>query len=113
MSERDEIKKEGLFDGGDTTVTLTLDDGSTLECVVLTIFEASNGMEYIAVMPETAEDEDGEVYLYRYGETEDGQPDLRNIESDDEYEIVADAFDEILDEQEFRELFQGDPSELE
>ena len=113
MSERDEIKKEGLFDGGDTTVTLTLDDGSTLECVVLTIFEASNGMEYIAVMPETAEDEDGEVYLYRYGETEDGQPDLKNIESDDEYEIVADAFDEILDEQEFRELFQGDPSELE
>ena len=113
MSERDEIKKEGLFDGGDTTVTLTLDDGSTLECVVLTIFEASNGMEYIAVMPETAEDEDGEVYLYRYGEDEDGQPDLKNIENDDEYEIVADAFDEILDEQEFRELFQGDPSELE
>ena len=113
MSERDEIKKEGLFDGGDTTVTLTLDDGSTLECVVLTIFEASNGMEYIAVMPESAEDEDGEVYLYRYGEDEDGQPDLKNIESDDEYEIVADAFDEILDEQEFRELFQGDPSELE
>ena len=113
MSERDEIKKEGLFEGGDTTVTLTLDDGSTLECVVLTIFEASNGMEYIAVVPETAEDEDGEVYLYRYGETEDGQPDLKNIESDDEYEIVADAFDEILDEQEFRELFQGDPSELE
>ena len=113
MSERDEIKKEGLFEGGDTTVTLTLDDGSTLECVVLTIFEASNGMEYIAVMPETAEDEDGEVYLYRYGETEDGQPDLKNIESDDEYEIVADAVDEILDEQEFRELFQGDPSELE
>ena len=55
MSERDEIKKEGLFEGGDTTVTLTLDDGSTLECVVLTIFEASNGKEYIAVMPETAE----------------------------------------------------------
>ena len=64
-------------------------------------------------MPESAEDEEGEVYLYRYGETEDGQPDLRNIENDDEYEIVADAFDEILDEQEFRELFQGDPSELE
>ena len=113
MSERDEIKKEGLFEGGDTTVTLTLDDGSTLECVVLTIFEATNGLEYIAVMPESEEDEDGEVYLYRYGETEDGQPDLKNIESDEEYEIVADAFDEILDEQEFRELFQGDPSELE
>ena len=113
MSERDEIRKEGLFEGGDTTVTLTLDDGSTLECVVLTIFEASNGMEYIALMPESAEEEDGEVYLYRYGETDDGQPDLQNIENDEEYEIVADAFDETLDEQEFRELFEGDPSELE
>ena len=113
MSERDEIRKEGLFEGGDTTVTLTLYDGSTLECVVLTIFEASNGTEYIALMPESAEDEDGEVYLYRYCETDDGQPDLQNIESDEEYEIVADAFDEILDEQEFREQFKGDPSELE
>ena len=104
MSEREEIKKEVLFDGGDTTVTLTLEDDSLLECVVLTIFRASNGVEYIALMPETEEDEDGEVYLYRYGETEDGQPDLGNIESDEEYEIAADAFDEILDEQEFREL---------
>ena len=112
MSERDEIKKEGLFEGGDTTVTLTLDDGSTLECVVLTIFEASNGKEYIALMPETDEEEGGEVYLYRYDETEDGEPDLSNIESDDEYEIVADAFDEILDEQEFNELFRnGDDDE--
>ncbi|MCR5371057.1 MAG: DUF1292 domain-containing protein, partial [Clostridium sp.] len=106
-------RKEGLFEGGDTTVTLTLDDGTILECVVLTIFEASNGQEYIAVMPESGEDEDGEVYLYRYGETEDGQPDLVNIESDEEYEIVADAFDEILDEQEFNELFRGRPEDLE
>ena len=51
MSEHEELKHEGLFDGGDTTVTLTLDDGSTMECVVLTIFEAGNeGKEYIAVL---------------------------------------------------------------
>ena len=50
MSEHEELKHEGLFDGGDTTVTLTLDDGSTMECVVLTIFEAGNeGKEYIAL----------------------------------------------------------------
>ena len=113
MKESEAVKHEGLFEGGDTTVTLTLDDGSLLECVVLTIFEAGDdGREYIALMPQT-DDEGGEVYLYRYTETEDGQPDLTNIESDEEYEAVADAFDEILDEQEFRELFQGDPSELE
>lgn len=112
MSEHEELKHEGLFDGGDTTVTLTLDDGSTMECVVLTIFEAGNeGKEYIALMLESGEDEDGNVYLYRYEETEDGQPDLTNIESDEEYEIVSDAFDEILDEEEFKELMEGEDAE--
>lgn len=32
------------------TVTLTLDDGSEVECVVLTIFEAGN-RDYIALLP--------------------------------------------------------------
>ena len=51
-----------------------------------------------------AESEEGEVYLYRYSETEDGTPVLDNIVDDDEYEIVADAFDEMLDDQEYDEL---------
>ena len=46
--------------------------------------------------------------MYFYAETEDGQPDLTNIESDEEYEIVSDAFDEILDEEEFKELMEGE-----
>lgn len=61
--------------------------------------------EYIALLPmEGAESEEGEVYLYRYSETEDGTPVLDNIMDDDEYEIVADAFDEMLDDQEYDEL---------
>ena len=79
------------------TVTLTLDDGTELECVVLTIFEAGE-KEYIALLPlDGREAEDGEVYLYRYVEDINGNPDLENIDSDEEYEIVADAFDELLD----------------
>lgn len=89
------------------TVTLTLDDNTELECVVLTIFEAG-GRDYIALLPTEGEDADtGEVYLYRYSET-DGQPELDNIEDDDEYEIVADAFDELLDDEEFDELIGED-----
>lgn len=90
------------------TVTLTLDDGSEVECVILTIFEAG-GRDYIALLPTDGEDADeGEVYLYRYVEDADGNPSLDNIEDDDEYEIVADAFDELLDEQEFDELIGED-----
>ena len=90
------------------TVTLTLDDDSEIECVVLNIFSAGD-REYIALLPmEGAESEEGEVYLYRYSEDENGQPNLENIEDDDEYEIVADAFDELLDEQEYDELVGED-----
>lgn len=70
------------------TVTLTLDDDTEVECVVLTIFNAGE-REYIALLPvEGADSEEGEVYLYRYSETEDGEPALDNIEDDDEYEAV-------------------------
>ena len=52
------------------TVTLTLDDGTELECVVLTIFEAGE-KEYIALLPlDGREAEDGEVCLYRSGSGE-------------------------------------------
>ena len=90
------------------TVTLTLDDGSEVECVVLTIFEAGD-RDYIALLPtEGAEADEGEVYLYRYTEDADGNPSLDNIEDDDEYEVVADAFDELLDDQEFDEIVGED-----
>ena len=93
------------------TVTLTLGDDTEVECVVLTIFNAGEH-EYIALLPmEGADSEEGEVYLYRYSETEDGTPNLDNIEDDDEYEIVAEAFDELLDAQEYDELVGEDEEE--
>lgn len=86
------------------TVTLTLDDDEVVECIVLTTFHAGE-RNYIALLPldENGENETGDVYLYRYEET-DGEPALDNIEDDEEYEIAADAFDEWMDEQEFEEL---------
>ena len=91
------------FNNEEVTVTLTLDDDTELECAVLTIYEV-DGKEYIALLPmDDAENEDGDVYIYRYAEV-DGEPTLDNIEDDDEYEAAADGFDEWLDEQEFEEL---------
>lgn len=92
----------------DTTVTLTLDNDEELECAVISIFDA-NDRRYIALLPlEGQASEDGEVYLYRYNETEDGQPELENIETDEEFEIVSDAFDEMLDDAEYQELLGDD-----
>ena len=42
-------------------------------------------------------DADSDIYLYRYSEDENGEPELGNIEDDDEYEAAADAFDEWMD----------------
>ena len=103
--------EKNLNEEEEMTVTLTLDDDTGVECVVLTIFTAGD-RDYIALLPMEGEDsEEGEVYLYRYSETEDGTPVLDNIEDDDEYEIVADAFDEMLDDQEYDELVGEDEVE--
>ena len=103
--------EKNLNEEEEMTVTLTLDDDTEVECVVLTIFTAGE-RDYIALLPMEGEDsEEGEVYLYRYSETEDGTPVLDNIEDDDEYEIVADAFDEMLDDQEDDELVGEDEVE--
>ena len=107
MADEKELNEEEQ----EMTVTLTLDDDTEVECVVLTVFNAGEH-EYIALLPmEGAESEVGEVYLYRYSETEDGTPNLDNIEDDDEYEIVAEAFDELLDAQEYDELVGEDEEE--
>ena len=103
--------EKNLNEEEEMTVTLTLDDDTAVECVVLTIFTAGD-RDYIALLPMEGEDsEEGEVYLYRYSETEDGTPVLDNIEDDDEYEIVADAFDEMLDDKENDELVGEDEVE--
>ncbi|MBQ6814691.1 MAG: DUF1292 domain-containing protein [Lachnospiraceae bacterium] len=89
-------------------VTLTLEDDSDVECVVITIFEAGE-RDYIALLPtDDGSSDDGEVYLYRYDEDEEGNPSLSSIETDEEYEIVADRFDEWLDEQEYKEIVGDD-----
>ena len=111
MAQDPNLDQENLEEQEEMTVTLTLDDVTEIECVVLTIFTAGE-RDYIALLPmEGAEAEEGEVYLYRYSESEDGQPNLENIEDDDEYEIVADAFDELLDDAEYDELVGEDETE--
>lgn len=89
---------------GGATITLTLDNDETVECSILTIFEAA-GHDYIALLPlnEQGVNEDGEVYLYRYHE-ENGIPVLENIEDDDEYDAASEGFDEWLDSLEYDEL---------
>ena len=92
--------EEEIFDPQEMFVTLDLDDGSQLECQILTIFDVDN-QNYIALVPV---DNDEEVIFYRYFEDEEGNPSLENIDSDDEFDAVGDRFDELLDEEEFDQM---------
>jgi len=94
------------------SITLSLDDGTELNCVVLDIFSVDN-KDYIALQPEEGESEDDNVFLYRYIQEDDGEPQLLNIEDDDEFEAVADAFEELLDSQDFDDMFEDDLDEIE
>lgn len=92
------------------TVTLELDDGSSVVCSIVTILEVQ-GQDYIVLLPldENGENEEGEVWFYRYSENPDDpneEPELGYIEDDAEYELVADAFDEFLDTVEYDEIVE-------
>lgn len=80
------------------TISLTLDDNTEVECAILTIFPVKE-KEYIALLPldENGQNQDGEVYLYVFSRTEQGDPMLANIESDEEYASAAEAFNSILE----------------
>ena len=100
--------KDSEFKDRDT-MTLDLDDGGKLECIVVNVFPVNN-REYIALLPLNDEghvEEDAQIFLYRFEELGDDEVNLETIEDDDEFELVSDYFDEMLDEQEFNELFNG------
>ena len=104
MSNLNEIPEEEM------SVTLDLDDGTSVECTIITILEV-DGKDYIALLPMVDEEDDlyGEVWFYGYNENPDDpneEPELIHIDDDAEYEAVVDAFDEYLDTQEFDEIIE-------
>lgn len=95
-------------DDEEMTVTLDLEDGNSVTCAIVTILSV-DGQDYIVLLPleEDGENHDGIVWFYRYKEDEsdpNAEPELSYIDDDDEYDAVADAFDEYLDSVEFDEL---------
>lgn len=96
------------YEAEEMTVELELEDGTNVNCAVITILTVEE-KDYIVLLPlnEKGENEDGEVWFYSYSENPDDpneEPELGFIADDEEYERVADAFDEYLDNCEFDEL---------
>lgn len=81
-------------------VTITLEDDSEIECEVLTIFEVEE-QDYIALLHDN-----GEIFIYRYFEDEDGEPGLDNIETQEEFDMVSEVFDSIVEDGEYDEIIE-------
>lgn len=107
-------KKTNGYDEEIMTVDLFIDD-ETVTCIIVTILEV-NDKDYIALMPldEDGQNTSGEVWFYRYFEDEknpNAEPQIENIDNEEEYEAVEDAFDEYLDGVEFDEFIEDEESE--
>lgn len=104
---KNEDKQDGIYDE-EMSVTLELDDGTSVTCAVITILTVEK-QDYIVLLPldENGENEDGEVWIYRYFEDENdenAEPVLECIDDDAEFEKAAEAYDEYLDAAEFDEI---------
>lgn len=102
------MAKKNDFEEEEMTVDLELDDGTNVTCAIITILTV-DAKDYIVLLPlnEQGENDDGEVWFYRYSENPDDpneEPVLDFIEDNEEFEKVSEAFDEYLDNCEFDEL---------
>jgi len=82
-------------------ITLADDDGKEYTFEVLDAIETDDG-RYLALLPTYADpkkmlEESGELVIVKVGE-EDGEEYYYEIEDDDEYETVADAFIDRLED---------------
>ena len=107
MSDKNNNLNEEEFEEEFDQVTLTLEDGSEMTCDVIAIFPCGE-RDYIALLPEN--DPDGDFLLYRFIDNGDGNYDLDDIGEDEEFEAASEAFDELMDNEDYDEMF-GDEDE--
>ena len=80
---------------GNDIISLTDEEGNEYDFEILDRLETDNG-DYVALLPvyddpQQELDESGDLVIMKIGE-EDGEEFFENIDDDDEYDTVADAF---------------------
>lgn len=91
----------------DLTVTLELEDGTSLECDVIVIFEIDEyEQDYVALYPTSGEPD--EVYLMRCEYDGGDEMSIEEIDDDEEFDVVSETFDTIMEEDEWNNLMGED-----
>ncbi|AQS60497.1 DUF1292 domain-containing protein [Desulforamulus ferrireducens] len=84
----------------DEVITLIDEDGAEHDFTVIDVIEVE-GSEYAILLP-VADDSD-EAVILKFANDEDGNEILVDIESDEEWEKVADAWEEMVTKEEDEE----------
>ena len=93
-----------LFSDSDeetVVITLTDEDGQDIDAEIMAALEIEEfGKEYVAVMPQQATEdlEEGEALILEYSEDADGNPQFAPVEAEDEFEVVAQAFNQLFED---------------
>ena len=95
----DDKDLEAGFEEEDEIITLTDDEGKEHEFVVVDVIDVE-AKEYAILLPiDTEEDEEAEAVILRLEKDQDGDDVLVDIESEEEWERVAQAYEELLDDE--------------
>lgn len=78
-------------------ITLVDEEGTEHDFTVIDIIEV-DGSEYAILLP--VEEENDEAVILKFSHDEEGNELLVDIEEDEEWEKVADAWEEMLNEEE-------------
>ncbi len=76
-------------------ITLEFDDDEKVDAEPLFIFDV-NGKDYVALVP--VDEEADDVFLFIYNELENDEFEFLDIESDEEFDLVANEFERIIEE---------------
>lgn len=98
-----EFEEDVVVEEENPVLHLELEDGTNVDCAVIALFEV-DGQDYIALVSVEeleSDNEESALLIYRYVASEDEESfSLDNIESDEEFEKVTAALDEIMEEDE-------------
>ncbi len=99
MADNDNDLMAPMGDDEDEIITLTDEDGNEHEFVVVDVIEVES-LEYAILLPiDTEEDEEAEAVILRLEKDADGDDILVDIEAEDEWEKVAQAYEDLLEEE--------------
>lgn len=91
------LKEVNMVTESEEVITLVDEEGEEHDFTVIDIIEVE-GSEYAILLP--VEEENDEAIILKFTHDEDGNELLVDIEDDEEWEKVADAWEEMMAEEE-------------